>query len=171
MTAVAIATFDTEGAWLRARTRALAAERHILGEWLPYASTALGSGEGEKGILPGVLIGGTIGGLGLFALESWSAVWSYPINSGGRALWSWQAFIPAPVEFSALAGAIGGVIMLFLKARLTRLNHPAFDWDEVEQASRSSFVLALGCDLGADANAALDLLAEAGATHSRLIDG
>jgi hypothetical protein len=170
VSAVAIATFDSEGAWLRARTRAVARERRILGEWMPYASKALGPGEGERGILPGVLIGGMIGGFGLFALETWSAVWSYPINSGARALWSWQAFIPAPVEFSALAAGIGGVIKLFVKARLTRLNHPAFDWSEVEEASRSSFVLALGCNAGEDANAALDLLAEAGATLSRLID-
>jgi hypothetical protein len=169
MTAVAIATFDSEGAWLRARTRAVAHDHRIVGEWMPYASRALGRGEGEKGIMPGVLIGGMIGGFGLFALESWSAVLSYPINSGDRALESWQAFIPAPVEFSALTAGIAGVIMLFVKARLTRLNHPAFDWSEVAEASRSSFVLALGCHAGEDANTALDLLAEAGATHSRLI--
>ena len=170
MTAVAIATFDSEGAWLRARTRAIADDHRIVGEWMPYASKALGDGEGRGGIVPWVLTGGAIGGFGLFALETWSAVWSYPINSGGRALWSWQAFVPAPVEFSALTAGIAGLIAFFVRARLTRLNHPAFDWSEVEQASRSAFVLALGCDAGKDANAALDLLAEAGATHSRLIE-
>ena len=169
MTAIAIATFDDEGAYLRARTKAIARDRRIIGEWMPYASKALGSGEGESGILIWVLIGGAVGGFGLFALESWTAIWAYPIDSGARALWSWQAFIPAPVEFSALAGGIAGIIAFFVKARLTRLNHPAFDWGEVAEASQSSFVLALGCDQGEDANAALDLLAEAGATHSRSI--
>lgn len=169
MTAVAIATFDSEGAWLRARTRAIAHGRHIVGEWLPYGSSALGSGAGRSGILPWVLAGGAAGGLGLFALECWSAIVAYPFDSGGRALLSWPAFIPAPVEFAALTAGIGGVIALFVKARLTRLSHPAFDWDEVAEASQSSFVLALGCDEGADANAALRLLAEVGATHSRVI--
>jgi len=169
MTAVAIATFDSEGAYLRARADAIARDHRIVGEWMPYASKALGEGEGRNGILASVLAGGALGGFGLFALESWSAVSAYPIDSGGRALWSWQAFIPAPVEFSALAGGIAGMIALFVKARLTRLNHPAFDWNEVADASQSSFVLALGCDEGEDANAALDLLAGAGATHSRLL--
>lgn len=173
MTAIAIATFDREAAWQRARSRAIEQNRRIAGEWMPHVVKALsdepGGREGEKGILPGVLIGGLIGGIGLFALECWSAVLAYPFNSGGRALISWQAFLPAPVEFAALTAGIGGVIMLFVKARLTRLSHPAFDWTEVEAASQSAFVLALHCDAGADANAALDLLAEAGATHSRVI--
>ncbi|MGN6270065.1 MAG: quinol:electron acceptor oxidoreductase subunit ActD [Sphingomonas sp.] len=170
MTTVAIATFDSEGAWLRARTRAIAHGHRIVGEWLPCASAALGSGEGEGGILGSVLAGGAIGGLGLFALECWSAIFAYPFDSGGRALLSWPAFIPAPVEFAALTAGIGGVIALFVKARLTRLSHPAFEWDEVAEASQSAFVLALGCDEGEDANAALAVLAEAGATHSRLIE-
>lgn len=169
MSTVAIALFADEGPYLRARTRAIAEERRIVGEWLPYASDALGHGEGEKGILPGVVIGGAIGGLGLFAIASWSSGIAYPINSGARALWSWQAFIPAPVEFAALAGAIVGTILLFVRARLTRLNDPAFDFEEVAHASRDSFVLALSCDAGDDANAALALLAAAGATHSRLV--
>ena len=170
MTAVAIATFDSEGAWLRARSKALARDHRILGEWLPYASTALGDGEGRDGILPWVLGAGCAGGISLFALECGTAAFAYPIDSGGRALLSWEAFIPAPVEFSALAARIGGMIALFVKARLTRLSHPAFDWGEVAEASQSAFVLALGCDAGIDADAAINLLAEAGATHTRLIE-
>jgi hypothetical protein len=169
MTVVAIATFDSEGAWLRARTRAIAHDHRVVGEWMPYAAAALGPGDGERGILASVLAGGAIGGIGLFALECWSAVFAYPFDSGGRALLSWQAFIPAPVEFAALTAGIGGVVAFFVRARLTRLSHPAFGWDEVAEASQSAFVLALGCDAGQDANAAIDLLAEAGATHSRVI--
>jgi len=170
MSAVAIATFDSEGAWLRARTRALAADYRIVGEWMPYPSAALGHGEGRRGIVPWVLFGGAIAGFGLFAMEVWSAVFAYPFDSGSRALLTWQAFIPAPVELAALGAGIGGIIAMFVKARLTRLSHPAFDWDEVGEASRSAFVLALGCDVGDDANAALALLADAGAAHSRVIE-
>ena len=169
MSAVAIARFDSEGAFLRARTRAIAAGHRVVGEWTPYPSTALDSADGKRGILPAVLAGGAIGGLGLFAMEVWTSVVAYPIDSGGRALFSWPAFIPAPVELAAFTGAVGGIIALFVKARLTRLNHPAFDWGEVAHASRDSFVLALGCTAGQDANAAVALLAEAGATHSRVI--
>ena len=168
MTALAIATFDDEGAFLRARLRAVTAERRILGEWMPYASEALGDGAGQRGILPGVVIGGAAGAIGLFALESWGAGIAYPLNTGARALWSWQAFVPAPVEFAALAGAIVGIALFFRNAGLTRLHHPAFDFPEVAHASRDSFVLAIACDPGEDANIVLTMLAEAGATHSRL---
>lgn len=169
MTALAIATFPDEGSWLRARTRLVAAERRIVGEWLPYASDALGEGEGGSGFVSATLLAGLAGGGGLFALTAWSAISAYDFNAGGRPLWSWPAFLPAPIEFGALAAAIGGVALLFVRARLTRLHHPAFDWDEVARASQDRFVLAVTCDAGEDSNRALALLAEAGATHSRLI--
>ena len=110
-----------------------------------------------------------IGGFGLFALECWTAVVDYPFDSGGRALLSWPAFIPAPVEFAALTAGVGGIIAMFVQARLTRLSDSVFDWDEVAEGSRSSFVLALGCTVGDDANAAVALLADAGAARSRVI--
>lgn len=170
MTVVALATFADEGAYLRARTRLVAAERRIAGEWLPYASDALGAGAGERGILPATVLAGFTGGGALLALTVWSAVVAYPFDSGGRPLFSWPAFIPAPVEFGALAAAIGGVILLFWNARLTRLHHGAFEWDEVGRASLDAFVLAVACDAGEDANTVLALLATTGATHSRLIE-
>ena len=44
MTALVLATFAEEGAYLRARVRLVADGRRIVGEWLPYASDALGEG-------------------------------------------------------------------------------------------------------------------------------
>ena len=169
MTAIAIATFDDEGPYLRARIRAVAAERRIVGEWLPYASDALGAGEGQRGIRGATILAGVAGAVGLFALTAWSTMVAYPLNEGGRPLWSWQAFLPAPVEFGALAAAVGGIIVLFRNAWLTRLHDAAFDLDEVARASQDAFVLALACDAGDDANRVLALLAAAGAAHSRLI--
>ena len=169
MTAIAIATFADEGAFLRARLRALTAERRVIGEWTPYASVALEGADGARGIRPAGVIGGMVGAAALFAFETWSAVFAYPHDAGGRPLWSWPAFVPAPVEFGALAAAIVGVVWFVRNAGLTRLHHPAFDFDEVAHASQGAFVLAITCDAGADANAALALLANAGAAHSRLI--
>ncbi len=171
MTALAIAVFDAEGPFLRARTRALASEWRIVGEWLPYAADHLGEGPGQRRIRLAVVLAGLAGGLGLLALTAWSAILAYPFNEGRRPLWSWPAFIPAPIEFGALTAAISGVVMLFLGARLTRLHHAAFEWDEVAEASQGRFVLALGCDAGADSNATLALLSQAGAAHTRLIGG
>lgn len=169
MTALALATFDEEGAFLRARLRALASERRIVGEWTPYPSEALASADGTGGILPATVAAGIAGAAGLFALTSWSAILAYPFNSGARPLFSWPAFLPATVEFGALVAAIGGVALFFRNAGLTRLHHPAFDLDEVAGVSGGSFVLALACDAGEDANEVLAMLAAVGATHSRLV--
>lgn len=169
MTALAIGRFAEEGPFVRARTRAIAAGYRIVGEWSPYPPETLGSGNGERGIVTAVVVATLLGGLVLFALASWNMLAAYPIDSGGRPPWAWQAFLLPAVEFSALCGAIGGVTLLFRNARLTRLHHSAFDLAEVAHASRDAFVLALGCDAGERANTALAILAEAGATHSRVV--
>jgi len=169
VTALVWVTFDGEGPFLRARARVLASERRIVGEWTPYATKSLATaGGGAEGIRAGAAIAGVIGGAGLLALTAWSAVLAYPFNSGERPLWSWPAYIAAPVEFGALCAGIGGVVLFFRRAGLTRLNHPAFDQPEVDRASLDSFVLAVRCDAGEDANALVALLAETGARHSRV---
>ena len=91
------------------------------------------------------------------------------VDSGGRPLDSWPAFLIAPVEFGALAGGIGGTIAFFVRARLTRLHDAAFEFEEVEAAARDRFVIAIRCDEGEDGNAVIALLVEAGAVHSRLL--
>lgn len=166
MSAIAIAAFGDEGAFLRARLRAVTDGRRVLGEWAPYPPAGLAAA-GGGGMLRAVIAAGLIVGAALFAFESWSAT-DYAFNSGGRPLWSWQAFLPSAIELAALGGAVAGMVVFFRRAGLTRLHDAAFDLDEVAMAS-DAFVLALGCDAGEDANAALALLAQAGATHSRLV--
>jgi hypothetical protein len=168
MTALALACFEDEGPYLRARVRLVADGRRIVGEWLPYAADSLGDGAGRGGVRGAVIVAGLLGAIALFGLEVWSAIWAYPFNAGGRPLFSWPAFLLAPVEFGALAGAAGGMVMLFRNARLTRLHHSAFDIDEMLRASQGAFVLAIACDAD-DGNAVLAVMAGAGATHSRLV--
>ncbi len=168
MTVLVLATFETQAAFLTARQGALDHGHRLAGEWLPYADTP-GQGEGEKGIRAAAIITGLLGAGALLALTVWSSTVAYPFDSGGRPPLSWPAFIPAPVEFGALAAAIGGLAAFFRNARLTHLHHPAFEFPEVERASQDSFVLAIACDAGAQANAVLALLAKAGAQHSRLV--
>ena len=167
MTRIAIGAFEDEGPFVRARLRAITAGRRILGEWTPFACDSLAGGEGAGGIRTGVVLAGLAGAAALFALTMWSATVAYRFNAGGRPLLSWPTFLLSPIEFGALAAAIGGVVVFFRRAGLTRLHHPAFDLDEVGRASGGAFVLALGCDAGEDANAAMALLAEA--THARVI--
>jgi hypothetical protein len=100
------------------------------------------------------------GGFGIaalaYALEWYSAVLAYPIDSGGRPLHSWPAFVFFPFSVGILAAAIAGLIALFVQGGLTSLHHPVFAIAEVERASQDAFLLAL---VPADDDAAKDLQA------------
>ena len=70
-----------------------------------------------------------IGGVGTAALaygiEWYSAVINYPINSGGRPLNSWPAFMLFPFALGILAAAIAGLIALFGATRPSAAQLPA----------------------------------------------
>ena len=64
-----------------------------------------------------------IAGIGVaafaYGLELWSAIFAYPIDSGGRPLNSWPIFLPAPFEVGVLAAGLAGI------RRLSRPLRPA----------------------------------------------
>jgi len=76
-----------------------------------------------------------------YGLESWSAVFAYPIDSGGRPLNSWPVFLLAPFEVAVLAAGLAGFIALLVLCGLPRLNHPLFEWDAVERATDDRYFL------------------------------
>jgi hypothetical protein len=87
---------------------------------------------------------GAIGGGGFtYGLEWYSAAVDYPINVGGRPLFSWPAFIPPALEMTILWAVLAGVAALLLGSRLPRLHHPLFDIRAFERASSDRFFLLL----------------------------
>lgn len=109
-----------------------------------------------------------VGGVGAaalaYALEWYSAVISYPINSGGRPLHSWPAFMMFPFALGILAAAVAGLIALFIQCGLPRLHYPLFALDGFERASQDGFLLALvSPETETDLQHARDFLRDAGA--------
>jgi len=92
------------------------------------------------------LLGGIAGGGGAFFLEWYSAVIDYPINSGGRPLNSWPAFIPAVFELAVLGAALAGFFGMLALNGLPRLRHPIFDTPDFHLASRNRFFLCVRSD-------------------------
>jgi hypothetical protein len=169
MTALAFASFEREAPFREAVARAEEADRRIIGLWSPYPVEIGAIGEEPAAPIAWIAIAGGLGSALIFyAFIWWTATQAYPFDSGGRPLHSWQVFLIAPIEFGALAAGIAGMIAFLVRARMTRLHDAAFDIEEVERASSDRFVIALACD-EEDGNDVLALLAEAGATHSRLV--
>ena len=106
-----------------------------------------------------------------YALEFWSAVYAYPIDSGGRPLNSWPIFLLVPFEVGVLAAAVAGFAALLVLCGLPRLHHPLFDSDAIERATDDRYFLlvrappkaesdglkvsSLRCESGADRGAAV----------------
>ena len=89
------------------------------------------------------LLGGIAGGAATYLLQWYSAVVDYPIDSGGRPLHSWPAFIPATFELTILGAAIGTFLALLALNGLPRLHHPIFEAQDFDLASRNRFFLAV----------------------------
>jgi hypothetical protein len=92
------------------------------------------------------LLGGVIGGAGAFFMQWYAAVINYPINSGGRPLDSWPAFIPATFELAVLGAALAAFAGMLALNGLPRLRHPVFDTPDFHLASRNRFFLCVRAD-------------------------
>ena len=171
MTALVVAGFDREAPFRAAIGLTREADRAIVGLWSPLPVAIPGAAAAsERGIVAVMATAGIAAAGLLYLLIWWLAVHAYPFDSGSRPLNSWPAFLVAPVEFGALAAAIGGAIAFIVRARLTRLHDGAFDIDEVGAAMQDRFVMAIRCDAGADAALVVAMVGGAGAVHSRVID-
>jgi hypothetical protein len=112
------------------------------------AAEAMGYDEHkEKGVSRVCLLGGVMGGLAMFLLETWISVWAYPLNVAGRGKFSWVAFIIPAYEWTILwAGLSAGFGMLALN-RLPALYHPVFNAPNFRNGATSDkFFLCLEAD-------------------------
>jgi hypothetical protein len=88
-----------------------------------------------------MFIAGVVGALAGYGMQWYSAVIDYPINSGGRGLNSWPAFLLVPYETAILGAAIVGILGWLWMCGLPRPYHPLFAADVVERASQDRYLL------------------------------
>jgi len=93
-----------------------------------------------------VLLGGICGCLGGFGLMYWISVHAYPMNIGGRPLFSWPAFIPPTFETTILLAAFAAVFGMLALNGLPRPHHPVFNVPGFALASRNRFFLLIEVD-------------------------
>jgi hypothetical protein len=90
-----------------------------------------------------MLAGGLAGGLVTYALQWYSAALAYPLDSGGRPLHSWPAFLVPTFEAVVLGAVLAGILGFLVATGLPRLHHPAFAAHGFERASQDRFFLAV----------------------------
>ncbi len=75
-------------------------------------------------------------------MMAFATVIDYPLNIGGRPLFSWPAYIPITFELTILFAAVFGVLGLFAVTRFPQPYHPVFNSDEFSaHASQDGFFL------------------------------
>lgn len=75
------------------------------------------------------LIAGVIGLLSGLLLTWWTSAINYPINIGGKPLFSLPAFIPVMFELTILFAALSSVGALFYYCKMPKIDPPVIDPD------------------------------------------
>ena len=148
MTRRIIAEFTGADALLVATRAARSADYRLIDAYSPHPIEEVSDAIGRS-VTPvrvAMLIGGFAVAASIYALEWWSAVVNYPINSGGRPLHSWPAFMLVPFSLGILSAAVCGLVAFFVLTGLPRLHHPLFGVDGFERVTQDRFALELAPD-------------------------
>lgn len=112
-----------------------------------------------------VLAMGLLGASLALLLEGWTSAIDYPLMTSGKALFSWQAFVPVMFEVTVLfATFTAGLAMLFAFNKLPFFGHPVLHSKAIKDITRDKLALSIeatGADF--DAEAARQALLDGGA--------
>jgi hypothetical protein len=140
-----MAEFDNPTDLVAAARRAREAGYHRMDAYSPFPieqlSDALGHHHDRLPLL--VLIGGIVGGAAGFLLQYYAAVIDYPLNVGGRPLFSWPSFIPVTFEMTILVASIVAVLGMLGLNGLPMPYHPVFNVERFVNATRNRFFLCI----------------------------
>ena len=144
MSRAVLAVFDSAAGLITAAQAARAERYTVADAFSPYPLPGLdGPLVSTRAIGWAAGAGGLLVAAAMFGLQAWSAARGYPIDAGGRPLFSWPTFLLASFEIGVLAAAVSALIAFLFCAGLPRLHHAAFDIEGFEQVSQDRFMLAL----------------------------
>ncbi len=137
-----LAEFDGPDELLRAAEQ-LRDQRYTAVEaYTPYPIPEIGELFPSKNPLPAIVFaGGLTGAVTAWSMQTYIAIWDYPINVGGRPLYSWPSFIVILFELTVLFAAIAAFAGTLTLAGLPRPHHPVFEVSRFKAATRDGFFL------------------------------
>jgi len=143
-----MAEFTTPDEYVAALRKVRAAGYTKFDGYSPYpiheATEAMGLQRNPVALM--VLIGGITGLLAGFALATWVSMVAYPVNIGGRPLFSWPAFIPPVFETTVLFAALTAVFGTLGICGFPQPYHPVFNVPAFARASTDRFFICVEAD-------------------------
>jgi hypothetical protein len=149
MSGLLLAEFSGAHKLLKAARQARAAGLRAIDAFTPFVIDGLAKEIDLEIDLPrshvrvAMFIGGVIVAALAYGTEWYSAVINYPINSGGRPLNAWPAFMLVPFAVGILGAAVTGFITVLVQAGMPSLHHRLFEIPDFGRASQDAFLLAL----------------------------
>jgi hypothetical protein len=134
-----LAVFETE----RALTHALSALRERRFGFETYTPKPLDEHPTGSPLPLVMFIAGMVGFCGFFFLLTWVNVWNWPIDIGGRPLFSWPAFVPITFELGILSAVGAGFIGYFVINGMPRLYEPIDNCESMRRAMRDWWIVAI----------------------------
>lgn len=103
--------------------------------------------------------------------QGWTSAVDYPLVTGGKSLFSWQAFVPVMFEVTVLfATFTAGLAMLFLLNKLPFFGHPVLHAKAIKDITRDKLALSIEADGTAfDPEVAQQALLEHGADSVEIV--
>lgn len=124
-----LAEFNTPGELVHATEMAHRAGYRRMECYTPYpveeAAVALRFHETRVPLL--TLLGGILGLVTAFLMQTWINVWAYPLNIAGRPLFSWPAFIIPAYEWTILFAGLSAAFGMLALNGLPQTYHPVFN--------------------------------------------
>lgn len=139
------AEFDDPDRILAATKSAREAGYRVMDAYTPFPIHGLDDAIGFKcsKVQWSIFLMGAIGCVAGLSLQYYTSVVDYPMNVGGRPLFSWPSFIPVAYECTILFAALAAVVGVFAFNGLPRPNHPIFNAPRFNLASQTRFFLCI----------------------------
>lgn len=138
------AEFDDAGRLVEALRRTREAGYRKLEAYTPYAIEEVEDLIPMSNPLPAiVLFSGLLGAATAWVMQSGIAVWDYPINVGGRPLYSWPAFVPITFELTVLFAASAAFFAALWLCGFPLIHHPVFNVAQFARATDDRFFLCI----------------------------